>query len=211
MPKINEFVLQDNIINLMRRQLDDSRDHKIESGFTMCANKDNIIEAKNITKRTDKEIFLSYSCPSGFNSVGTYHTHPDAISNASPRDLLNACGHIGDCIGGSSDNKIKCYIRKKDADQSDCIKEFSEKTSIELDLRKRFEDYERRKKQLLEEKINLSMIEPRTRKVDMEIREIAKKMKEYNTAAIQFNKEIESSNQKLLVPKNKYFDEIEIR
>lgn len=211
MPKINTFALQENIINLMKEQLEDSRKTNIELGFTMCANTDNIIDAKNISKRTDKEIFISSDCPSGFKSVGSYHTHPDVISRASAGDLLNTCGHIGDCIGGGADNKIKCYVRKKNVDPIDCTKEFSEHRSIELDLRARYEDYERRRKLLLKERERISMIEPRTRKIDIESREIAKKMKEYNISAIQSNKEMESFGQKLLRLQNKYFDDIEIR
>ena len=69
MPKINTFILQENIIDLMKEQLEDSRKTNIELGFTLCADKDNIINAKNITKRTEKEIFLSSDCPSGFKSV----------------------------------------------------------------------------------------------------------------------------------------------
>lgn len=211
MPKINEFVLQENIIDLMKEKLRDSRKTNIESGFPLCANKDNIIDVRNITKITDKETFLSSDCPPGYKSVGHYHAHPDIISNASAEELLNACSHIGDCIGGDADNRIKCYTRKKDVDPIDCTKEFSVHRPIETDLRAKYNYHEQRRELLLKDKERVSMIEPRTRKVDMELRGIVKKMKEYNDSAQQSIKEMNSFNQKLLIQQNKYFDEIEIR
>ncbi len=71
---------------------------------------------------------LINGCPPGFKSVGTYHTHPDALSRQVPGTFL--CNKTANCIGGGRDNKIKCYIKKKNIDQIDCIKEFSELTSI---------------------------------------------------------------------------------
>ncbi len=106
MPKINTFTLPENVIRLMKEQLIHSHKSNVEFGFAMCANKENIIEAKNIVKRTEKEIFIEDKCPSGFKSVGTYHTHPDTISRANAGDLLNTCLHIADCIGGTEGNNI---------------------------------------------------------------------------------------------------------
>jgi hypothetical protein len=132
-------------------------------------------------------------------------------SNAGAEDLLNACSHIGDCIGGDADNRIKCYTRKKDIDPIDCAKEFSGHIPIETDLKKDYEHYEQKRKLLLEDKERISSIMPRTRKVDMELRDIVKKMKEYNDNAQQSIKKMNSFNQKLLRSQNKYFDEIEIK
>lgn len=211
MPKINTFTLSENVINLMKEQLENSRKSNLEFGLTMCANKENIIEAKNIVRRTEKEVFIESFCPPKFKSVGTYHTHPYTISRASAGDLLNTCDHVADCIGGTDDNKIKCYIRKKEIDPIDCAKEFSELRSSELDLRKRDEDISSKEKLLLKERERLSTIIPRSRKIDIELREINKKIKEYNVNIRQFNKDMDSHDQILLRVQNKYFDEMEIK
>ncbi len=211
MTKIDRFTLPENVVRLMKEQLENSRKSNLEFGFTLCANND-IIEAKNIVKRFDKEVFIDDKCPSGFKSVGTYHTHPDTISRASAGDLLNTCSHTADCIGGTEDNKIKCYLRKKEIDPIDCTKVFSELTSSELDIRKRSEDILSKGKGdlLIEKKERLSAIKPRNRKIDTELREINKKMKEHYVTLKQIHKDLESHDQILLNLQNRYFDEIEI-
>lgn len=211
MPKINTFTLSENVINLMKEQLRDSLKSNLEFGLTMCVNKDNIIEAKNIAKRFEKEVIIEDRCPTGFKSIGTYHTHPDTISRASAGDLVNTCNHIADCIGGTEDNKIKCYIRKKEIDLIDCTKEFSELTSREVDLRMIDADLTMKDELLLKERERLSTIVPRIRKIDIELREINKKIKEHNLNVSQFNKDRESHDQNLLRIQNKYFDEMEIK
>lgn len=208
--KINAYTLPENVINLMKEQLENSHKTNLEFGFMMCANKDNIIEAKNITRRTEKEVFIERGCPSGFKPIGTYHTHPSEISRASPGDLLNTCDHIADCIGGGTDNKIKCYVRKKEIDPIDCTKEFSELASIELDLKVKAADITKQSEILLKERKRLSAIKTRTRDTDIELREISRKIKERNIDANKFNREMVSFDQTLLKLQNKHFEEIQI-
>lgn len=201
--KINSFILPENITKLMREQLENSNKTDVEFGFTMCANRYNIIEAKNIKKgiehgKGQTGIFIEASCPSRFKSIGTYHTHPDAISRGSAGDLLNTCDKKTNCIGGGEDNKIKCYTKKENIDKIDCTKEFTELISlVEKPLRRKYTEILNDNRELIEiSKINS--------KVDKRIAALNKKVRE-------FNKEYKIFDQRLLKLQNKYFNEIELK
>jgi hypothetical protein len=60
---------------------------------------------------TDCKLKLNQDCKVG-KKVGLYHTHPESISNPSLADLENGYYYGINCIGGTDDNKIKCYARK---------------------------------------------------------------------------------------------------
>lgn len=186
----------------MKEQLEESRKSKLELGFVMCANKDNIIEAKNITKGSERIVTVKYRCPTGFKSIGTYHIHPNEISRASPEDLLNSCGPniIASCIGGVKDNKIKCYIRKKRDSLIDCTKKFNELTSLKLELKLRDEGLAKKTEVLSKERDRLAK----------ELGEIDKKIKEFNVNVGQFNKDKDCYHKALLRKQNKYFNEIDL-
>lgn len=46
MIKLNSYILSDNIKDEMRHKLDKTRQDKVELGFTLCTNSDNIIRSR---------------------------------------------------------------------------------------------------------------------------------------------------------------------
>jgi len=110
--KLNNYTLPDVTINLMKSILQKSAETKTELGFTLCADKNNTLQARNICTGEDCTVGILGKCDKQEKFVGAYHTHPTSYAIASASDLI-FCGtaHIT-CIGGERDNKIKCYTWK---------------------------------------------------------------------------------------------------
>lgn len=113
MPKnLNSFILTDNIIEIMEQKLKKTEEIKRELGFNLCKI-DGSNELKDDTHCIGSECNLPLSkiCNIG-KKVGTYHTHPGSTSIPSLTDLWGGYYHGVECIGGTTDNKIICYVRK---------------------------------------------------------------------------------------------------
>lgn len=113
MPKnLNSFILSDNIIEIMKQKLKKTGDINKELGFNLCQ-----IEGNNELKDdahcigSECRLPLAKACNIG-TKVGTYHTHPKQNSIPSLADLWGGYYHGVECIGGTADQKIMCYIRK---------------------------------------------------------------------------------------------------
>lgn len=113
MPKnLNSFILSDNIIEIMKQKLKKTEDIKKELGFNLCHIDDNN-ELKDDTHCIGSEcnMPLAKTCKIG-NKVGTFHTHPKEDSIPSLPDLWNGYFYGVECVGGTVDQKITCYVRK---------------------------------------------------------------------------------------------------
>jgi hypothetical protein len=109
--KLNGYTLPDETINLMRSILSKSIQKGVESGFTLCSDQKNNLQARNICSGDSCAISVKEKCDKQEKFAGSYHTHPRSYSTASAGDLIY-CGAIPNvCIGGE-DNKIKCYTWK---------------------------------------------------------------------------------------------------
>lgn len=110
--KLNNYTLPDVTINLMKSILKKSIETKAELGFTLCADKNNNLQARNICTGEDCTIGISGKCDKQEKFVGAYHTHPTSYSIASAGDLI-FCGTVPiTCVSGEKDNKINCYTWK---------------------------------------------------------------------------------------------------
>lgn len=104
--------MSDNIIDVMKQKLKKTESINMELGFNLCQ-----IEGSNELKDdthcigTECTMPLTKTCKIG-NKVGTFHTHPKSDSKPSFPDLWNGYYHGVECIGGTTDKKITCYIRK---------------------------------------------------------------------------------------------------
>lgn len=116
MPKnLNSFILPDNVIDTMKKKIIKTGQVRRELGFNLCQ-----IEGSNELRDDTHcigsacEIALAKACKIG-KKVGTFHTHPEnghGISKPSLGDLKNAYYFGINCIGGETDKKIQCYVRK---------------------------------------------------------------------------------------------------
>lgn len=119
MPKnLNSFIISDKIIDIMKQKLKKTEEIKKELGFNLCKieNSNELIDDTHCIG-TECTMPLTNTCKTG-TKVGTFHTHPDSDSEPSFPDLWNGYHFGTECIGGTSDKKIVCYIRKdKDLNQ----------------------------------------------------------------------------------------------
>ena len=157
--KLNNYILPDSIIQKMRDKVEYSRSDSVEAGFDFCTDNTKNLHAKNIYTRnrhtkdrhvknhnvknhqlhdenhctgTQCMIETAKGCKQG-NYVGGFHTHPNESSNPSIQDIAIAYLNGIECIGGTDDKNIKCYIR------NDFVA--TEKNlDIIIDARTRYED-----------------------------------------------------------------------
>ena len=113
MPKnLNSFILPDNVIEVMKQKLKKTEIIHKELGFNLCK-----IEGSNELKDdthcigTECSMPLAKTCKIG-EKIGTFHTHPKSDSEPSLQDLWGGYYRGVECIGGTKDKKIACYIRK---------------------------------------------------------------------------------------------------
>ena len=180
--KLNSFVLSDNIIKKMDIQLDKTRDIGIEHGFNLCKDNDNII-VKDECTGTTCEIKIMRECSDQeiTPKVGDYHTHPRGTPEMSIMDMKRACLFDFKCIGATTDNSIKCFIRKK-------VK-YPEKCSKEIDAFIKKRDILARDAEIL--RTNM--------------------FKENEIKVRQHNEKVIDSIRKIAIIKDKYFEGITIR
>lgn len=110
--KLNSYTLSDNIIDSMKHILNKSVQESTELGFTLCSDQKNNLHARNICTGETCTIDIEDKCDKEEKFAGAYHTHPSSHSFASASDLIH-CGVVPNvCIGGETDNKIRCYTWK---------------------------------------------------------------------------------------------------
>lgn len=111
--KLNSHILTEELKKKMRDTLHKTKQTKIEMGFTLCSKSDNIVRSRGYHIGSSHEIEINpRSCEKDEKYLGGYHTHPSDGSHASARDL-HYCGMAKMmCIGGHTDNKIRCYTWK---------------------------------------------------------------------------------------------------
>jgi hypothetical protein len=126
MPKnLNSFIISDKIIEIMKQELKKTEDIHKELGFNLC-HIDGNNELKDDTHciGTNCSIHFAKACKIG-NKVGTYHTHTKSDSTPSLSDLWNGYFYGVECIGGTTDQKITCYVRKDKTRDPDINKVFA--------------------------------------------------------------------------------------
>lgn len=137
MPKnINSFILTDNLIDIMKKNLKKSEEINKEIGFNLCqVDGNNDLKDENYHIGTEDSIYFSVKCDIG-KKVGEFHTHPKGFSQPSLNDLHNACSEGIECIGGAKDKKIVCYVRKlKDVNKNAIYNAFvNKKMSLEKQI-----------------------------------------------------------------------------
>ncbi len=107
--KLKNYTLPDVTINLMKSILHKSSQSRTEMGFTLCADKNNTLKARNICTGEDCTVCILGKCDKPEKFAGAYHTHPTSYAIASASDLI-FCGTTPiTCIGGEFDKRIKCY------------------------------------------------------------------------------------------------------
>lgn len=108
MIKLNSYILSDDIKDEMRNKLNKTRQDKVELGFTLCANSDNIIRSRGNPTGTSNKIEIDpRACKGDEKFLGGYHTHPKSDSYPSAEDLIHCGIHKITCTGGI-DDKIRC-------------------------------------------------------------------------------------------------------
>lgn len=96
----------------MKQKLKKTENIHRELGFNLCH-----IEGNNELKDdthcmgTECSLLLVNACKTG-KKVGAFHTHPTGDSEPSLPDLWGGYYYGTECIGGTTDKKIVCYVRK---------------------------------------------------------------------------------------------------
>jgi proteasome lid subunit RPN8/RPN11 len=112
MVKLNSYILSDDVKDEMRNKLDKTRQDRIELGFTLCANSNNIIRSRGNPTGTSNKIEIDpRACRGDEKFLGGYHTHPKSDSYPSAEDLIHCGIHKIICTGGM-DDKIRCNVWK---------------------------------------------------------------------------------------------------
>jgi len=117
--KINGNTLTDELIHIMRLLRSKSIKTGSEAGLTLCEDQKGNLNARNIRNGDLHTVAIVAECNEGEKFAGTYHTHPENESKAPASDLIY-CGvskHL--CIGGETDNKIRCYTWKHNTINND--------------------------------------------------------------------------------------------
>jgi len=108
--KLNSFILPDNVIQKMKRKVEDSRIKDIEVGFNLCTENGNLHD-ENPCTGTTCAVDIPKGCAKG-RHVGLFHTHTYTSSEPSIQDIANTYQIGINCIGSTKEKNIKCYVRK---------------------------------------------------------------------------------------------------
>jgi len=109
--QVNSYILPNSVAEKMIAKINETRDKKIELGFSLClTKKGNIITAGDGCAGTQCEMLQPKECPTG-NYIGGYHTHPKSGTKPSIADLAVAYNDEVGCIGSVRDEKIMCMVR----------------------------------------------------------------------------------------------------
>ena len=130
MPRnLNSFTLSDNLIDIMKHKLKKTEELHKEHGFNLCQI-DGSNELKDDTHCIGNacSLPLAKTCKIG-NKVGGFHTHPKESSTPSLVDLWIGYYYGVECVGGTADKKIMCYVRKDETRDPEINKIFAANTA----------------------------------------------------------------------------------
>lgn len=118
MPKqVNSFILPDNIIKDMKDKIKETRNKKIELGFSICTEKDSNIVVKGSECIGTKCSIKVGKCKKDQKYIGNYHTHPRGPASLSITDMIVGCSEDIECVGSGRFGSIRCFTRKTDTNQ----------------------------------------------------------------------------------------------
>ena len=108
----------------MKDDLEKTRKVGLEHGFILCSRhtpEGDILTERGSCIGTTCDISLRPICGDKSEKfVGTYHTHPGETSLISEIDMKESCNGDISCIGGDEDNKLSCFVTKKNIDNDMC-------------------------------------------------------------------------------------------
>ncbi len=108
--KLDNYTLPERVKAKMVLKLLNTQQEEL--GFALCS-KDNIITTgKDLRGTSDRIEIYPSECKQDEKFLGSYHTHPKKDSRASARDLVHCGIDKIICIGGKTDNNIRCNIWK---------------------------------------------------------------------------------------------------
>ena len=127
--ELNGYILPDKIKQDMRSKLDDTQQDEL--GFALCSKDNMIVEGRHTTGTPDGITIDSSMCKKEEKFLGGYHTHPigRGDSYASAEDLIHCGTNKIICMGGKTDNKIRCNIWKYGQLSSEDITKMKEDTN----------------------------------------------------------------------------------
>ena len=115
--QVNSFMLSDNIIKEMKEKIKETRNKKIELGFSLCTEKDsNVVIKGSECIGTNCSIKIG-KCREDQKHIGNYHTHPRGPASLSMTDMIVGCSEDIECVGSANFNNLRCFTRKTDKDQ----------------------------------------------------------------------------------------------
>lgn len=106
----NSFVIPDEVVNMMRKKVEETKEKSVELGFGLCRLPNNVIKTGEECIGDKCTLLPKETCVTG-SYVGEFHTHPTASTNPSIADLLHAYRNEAICVGSAPEDKIKCFIR----------------------------------------------------------------------------------------------------
>ena len=107
---LDDYTLPERVKAKMVLKLFNTRQEEL--GFALCS-KDNIITTgKDLEGTSDRMVIYPSECKKDEKFLGNYHTHPKRDSRAGARDLVHCGRDKIICIGGKTDNNIRCNIWK---------------------------------------------------------------------------------------------------
>lgn len=112
MVRLNSYILSDDVKDEMKHKLDKTRQDRIELGFTLCTNSNNVIVSRgDHIGNSDKIEINPRACNEDEKFLGGYHTHAKSDSYPGAEDLIHCGIHKIICTGGM-DDKIRCNVWK---------------------------------------------------------------------------------------------------
>lgn len=108
--QLGRYILPIDVIQEMRNTIIEGQTKDTEIAFDLCADKNNVIKAKNKISWEETYIITMGVCPKGETVIGSFHTHSHVQQKVDPSaaDLLKTYRGI-ECIGASEE--IKCFLR----------------------------------------------------------------------------------------------------
>jgi len=108
--KLNSFILKGNTIEKMKEMIGKTKKDRKEREFDFCKYKNNVIMHMHECTGNECWVASRRRCTKG-EFVGTFHTHPQPLSERpSTSDLFNIMSEGMGCIGSAKTNKTKCYF-----------------------------------------------------------------------------------------------------
>ena len=217
--KINSFVLTDDIIERMGYHLERTRSTGLEHGFILCSKRTpdgEVLTDRGHCSGTKCDLRFEYVLTARDERVvGSYHTHPNSESIMSDADMKISCDHEIACVGGDKDNRIRCFVAKKNIDRKAC------KAQADISIRKNMSFTDESKRIALEKEAFSKIADDHNRKIiaskryskEMaeENKRLSKRQEELNDRIARNNKNVEEHMRLKNEIISKYFDIYDIK